>query len=165
MPRPRIFRRVFFQPSINYFKPVGVPLASLKEVIIGVDEFEATRLKDLEGLGQKKCAKKMKISQPTFNRLLTSARKKITDALVNGKAIRVEGGNFKMAVPRRGAGMGRGLGRGAGRGLGRMGGRFAAGPGGTCVCPKCGHEEPQTRGRPCMNKKCPKCGSRMTRKL
>ena len=67
----------------------------LEEVILQVDEFEAVRLKDLEGLEQEECAKKMNISQPTFHRLVLSARKKISDAIVNGKAIKIEGGNFK----------------------------------------------------------------------
>ena len=154
MPRPRILRRVFFNPSVTYFKPAGVPLSELEESSIGFDEFEAIRLKDLEELDQKECAKKMKISQPTFNRLLTAARKKITNALVKGKAMKIEGGDFKMVTPRRETGQGRG----------RMGGPQAAGPGGVCICPKCGHEEPQIRGQPCMNKKCPKCNSLMTRK-
>ena len=61
---------------------------------------------------------------------------------------------------RRGLGLGRGAGRGGGRG--RMGG-FAAGPGGYCICSKCKYKESQIRGQPCVNKKCPKCGSSMTR--
>ena len=70
-------------------------MVQLEEVILHVDEFEAVRLKDLGGFEQSECAKKMKISQPTFNRLIVSARKKIADAIVNGKAIKIEGGNFK----------------------------------------------------------------------
>ena len=61
-----------------------------------VDEYEAVRLKDLEGLEQEDCAKKMNISQPTFHRLVLSARKKIADAIINGKAIRIEGGNYRI---------------------------------------------------------------------
>ena len=103
----------------------------------------------------------MKISQPTFSRVLSSARKKIADALINSKAIKIQGGIYQMIQPKgRGQGMGAGMGMGGGRG--RMGG-FAAGPGGNCVCTKCGYTEPQIRGQPCMNKKCPKCGSPMTR--
>ena len=63
----------------------------------------------------------------------------------------------------RGSGRGDGTGRGGGRGPGRMGGPFAAGPGGNCVCPGCGHEEPHVAGQPCYQKKCPKCGIMMTR--
>jgi len=96
MPRPRICRRVRFLPGVTYFKPARVPLRHLEETILTVDEFEAIRLKDLEGLDQENAARKMKISQPTFFRLLDSARKKIADALVNGKAIRIEGGEYKL---------------------------------------------------------------------
>ncbi len=96
MPRPRRCRRVWFEPNITYFKPARVPLRHLEEVILTVDEFESIRLKDLEGLDQIEAAKKMNISQPTFFRLLNSARKKIADAVVNGKAIKIEGGNYKL---------------------------------------------------------------------
>jgi len=94
MVRPRLCRRIKFNPNITYFKPKGVPMVQLEEVILHVDEFEAVRLKDLEGLEQNECAKKMKISQPTFNRLILSARKKIADAIIKGKAIKIEWGNF-----------------------------------------------------------------------
>jgi predicted DNA-binding protein (UPF0251 family) len=96
MPRPRLCRRVRSLPETTYFKPAGVPLRELEEVVLTVDEFEAVRLKDLEGLEQEECAKKMKISQPTFFRLLNSARKKIADAIVNGKAIKIEGGVYNL---------------------------------------------------------------------
>jgi len=95
MVRPRLCRRVRFNPDITYFKPRGIPLRKLQEVILAIDEFEAVRLKDLEGLEQENCAKKMNISQPTFHRLVLSARKKIAGAIINGKAIKIEGGNFR----------------------------------------------------------------------
>jgi hypothetical protein len=60
-------------------------------------------------------------------------------------------------------GRGGGSGRGSGRGPGRMGGSKAAGPGGTCVCPNCGHRVPHELGKPCYQKECPKCGTRMVR--
>ena len=67
-----------------------------------VDEFEAVRLKDLLGMEQEEAAKKMNISQPTFHRLISSARKKIADALVSGKTIKVEGGAYKIVeMPKR----------------------------------------------------------------
>lgn len=106
MPRPRIPRRVWFEPGVTYYKPAGVRMIHLEEVVLTMDEFEAVRLKDYEGLDQKEAAKKMNISQPTFQRVYESARKKIADAIVNGKAIRIEGGPYRM--------MGRGLGRGRG---------------------------------------------------
>jgi predicted DNA-binding protein (UPF0251 family) len=98
MVRPRLCRRVRFNPNVTYFKPRGIPLRELKETILNVDEFEAVRLKDLEGLEQEQCAEKMNISQPTFHRLVLSARKKISDAIVNGKAIKIEGGTYKIRI-------------------------------------------------------------------
>ena len=158
MPRPRICRRIFFNPRITYFKPAGVILKDLQESILTKDELEVIRLIDLESVEQSRAGKKMKISQPTLSRLLKSARNKIADALVNAKAIKIQGGNFEM-VQQRGMGMGRMSGAG---GRGRMGG-LAAGPGGICKCPKCGYTETQVRGQPCTSKKCPKCGVLMIR--
>jgi len=132
-------------------------MKDLKENILTKEELEAVRFIDYKKVGQSKVAKKMKISQPTLSRLLSSARKKIADSLVNGKAIRIQGGNYKMARPRGGR-----FRAPAAGGRGRMGG-FGAGPGGVCKCPKCGYEEPQIRGQPCMSKKCPKCGTKMVR--
>jgi predicted DNA-binding protein (UPF0251 family) len=100
MGRPCLWRRVSFLPPITYFKPAGIPLAGLAEVRLLVEEAEAIRLKDLEGLGQEACAQKMSISRTTFSRILDLARQKVADALLNGKAIRIEGGNFEMAVRR-----------------------------------------------------------------
>lgn len=100
MPRPTKWRRVAFIPQVTYFKPAGIPLRVLGEVCLSVEEAEAIRLKDLEGLEQKECAEKMRISRPTFHRVLESARSKLADALINGKAIRIEGGNFEMAMRR-----------------------------------------------------------------
>ncbi len=148
MPRPRLCRRVGFQPNVTYFKPAGIRKTDMEESILAVDEFEAVRLKDLEGLGQGDCAKKMDISQPTFHRLILSARKKIADAIVNGKAIKICGGVFKMVKPEAER-MGRGMGFG--------------GPASVCVCPDCGHKEPKVRGVPCVSKKCPKCNTMMIR--
>ena len=75
-------------------------MADLKEIKLLVEEVEAIRLKDLEGLEQEKCAQNMNISRTTFSRLLDQARRKIADALLNGKAIHIEGGNFEMAMRR-----------------------------------------------------------------
>ena len=154
MPRPVICRRVWFQPGTTYFKPAGVRMAGLIDTVLTVDEFEAIRLKDFEEIDQIEAAKKMNISQPTFNRLLRSARKKIADAVVNGKAIRIQGGVYKMVQRPIQPGMGRG--RRAGRGFG--------GPAMNCVCPKCGYKEQKQRGIPCANMKCPKCRSPMIRR-
>jgi len=96
MVRPRLMRRIGCNPDVTYFKPRGVPMTELSEVVIQIDEYEAIRLKDLEGMEQSECAEKMKISQPTFHRLVVSARKKIADAIINGKSIRIEGGNYRV---------------------------------------------------------------------
>ena len=98
MVRPRRCRKVGFQPNVTYYKPAGVRMRDLEETIISVDEFEAVRLKDFQGLEQEFCAKKMDISQPTFHRLILSARRKIADSIVNGKALKIEGGEF-IIVP------------------------------------------------------------------
>ena len=107
MPRPRRCRRVCFSPHVTYFKPAGIRRIELEVVIITMDELEAVRLKDLENLEQKDCAKKMDISQPTFHRLLHEARKKIADALVYGKAMKIEGGPVEMAPDTRTQGHGK----------------------------------------------------------
>lgn len=100
MGRQPLWRRVDFLPQVTYFKPAGVPLAQLQEVRLSVEEAEAIRLKDIEGLEQDEGAQRMNISRPTFARVLNSARQKMADALLNGKAIRIAGGNFEMAVRR-----------------------------------------------------------------
>jgi predicted DNA-binding protein (UPF0251 family) len=89
MVRPIKPRRIQFDPKAVYFKPRAVPLSMLEEVELSLDEIEALRLCDLEGLDQVEAAKRMKISQTTIYRILTSARKKIADALINGKAIKI----------------------------------------------------------------------------
>ena len=96
MPRPRRCRWVHKRPNTTYFKPAGISIRELEETILTIEEYEAIRLKDLENLDQEIAAKKMNISQPTFHRLITTARKKIADAIINSKAIKIQGGNFKL---------------------------------------------------------------------
>lgn len=90
MPRPPLKRRVAGTPLSNYFKPAGVPLRELEESLLTLAEFEAIRLIDVQGLSQQEAGEKMHISQSTLSRTLDSARKKLADAVVNGKAIRIE---------------------------------------------------------------------------
>jgi predicted DNA-binding protein (UPF0251 family) len=90
MPRPRIPRCIKFNPNVYYFKPQGIPLRELEEVVLFSDELEALKLYEVDGLEQKKASIKMKISQPTFARLLGSANKKIAQAIIKGKAIKIE---------------------------------------------------------------------------
>ena len=72
-------------------------MRGLEQVVLTMEEFESIRLMDHEGLKQTESAGKMKVSQPTFQRIYESARKKVADAIVNGKAIRIEGGHYRMA--------------------------------------------------------------------
>lgn len=97
MPRPFKCRRISGNFRIDYFKPRGVPLCSLDEVCIGVDELEAVRLADLDGLYQADAAEIMKISRQTFGNIIEAAHRKIADALVNGKALKIEGGPVAQA--------------------------------------------------------------------
>ena len=91
MPRPFKCRRVGWIPQHDYFKPRGIPLSELEEVILRLDEIEAMRLADIEGLYHEEAAKKMNISRQTFDRILLKAHAIIADAVVNGKAILIEG--------------------------------------------------------------------------
>ena len=97
MSRPCKCRRVEFLPDVTYFKPVGIPFRVLEEVHLSIEEAEALRLKDLNGLEQGTAAERMQISRPTFQRILASARQKVADALLNGKSVKIGGGNFEMA--------------------------------------------------------------------
>jgi uncharacterized protein len=92
-------KRVEELPGVNYFKPRAVPLSALKEVTLGVDELEAMRLAHKEGLYQIAAAERMGVSRATFGRLLEAAHRKVTEALVDGCALRIEGGAFRMAGP------------------------------------------------------------------
>lgn len=92
MTRPKYCRKVGSEPGSNYFKPEGIPASDLQVVIITLDEFEALRLADFEGLYHENSAAMMNISRQTFGRIIDSARKKIAEALVHGKALKIEGG-------------------------------------------------------------------------
>lgn len=141
IPRPRRFRKVGFFPNFNLFKPAGRRAAELEEVSVTVDEFETVRLKDFLGMEQKKACAKMDISQPTFHRLLLDARKKISEALVEGKAIRIEGGNFNLVKET----------------------IKESSHEKRCRCMACNKEVKSRRGVPCIKLKCPDCGGKMVR--
>ncbi|MBP6914433.1 DUF134 domain-containing protein [Candidatus Parcubacteria bacterium] len=89
MPRPRLCRRVKFNPSVTYFKPQGVPMKCLDVIELTIEEIEAYRLRYIENMEQNDGAKEMNTSQSTYQRILSSANKKIADALINGKAIKI----------------------------------------------------------------------------
>lgn len=94
MVRPTKKRRVANIPDVKFFKPAGIRKRDLEEIVLSLEEVETIRLKDGEGLTQQEAADKMEVSRPTFQRVLTKARKKISEALLEGKALKFEGGNY-----------------------------------------------------------------------
>ena len=94
MPRPKRFRKVLEEPQIRCFKPERESIDSIEPIKITIDEFEAIRLRDYHDIQQKRSAEIMGISQPTFHRILTSARKKISKALIDGKTIIIVGEDY-----------------------------------------------------------------------
>lgn len=98
MARPTKWRKIEGLPSVPYFIPSDKEIPEVPENILKLEELEAIRLKDLEGLEQEECAEKMEVSRPTFQRILLAAREKIADSLVNGKSIHIEGGNFTQNI-------------------------------------------------------------------
>jgi uncharacterized protein len=90
MPRPKKRRYISCNPSALYFKPRGIPLFQLEETSLEMDELEAVRLADFEGMYHEDAAVKMNISRATFGRILSNARCKVADAIVNGKALKIE---------------------------------------------------------------------------
>ena len=124
MPRPKKPRFVSGYPTLTAFIPEGVPITG--EVFLSVEELEAIRLSDFEGLDQEAAANLMEVSRQTYGRILAQARRNISEALITGKALRIEGGDYEFrgrGMRRRrggGRGQGRGPGRGAGLGQGHM---------------------------------------------
>ena len=127
MVRPQKKRLVKFDPDISYFKPRGIPMQRLEEVRLTVDEGESIRLADLLGLSHEEAGRRMGVSRATFGRIVQKARKTVADALINGKAINIEGGKYKIIADAR-----------------------------IFLCRRCDKEwkEPPGTGRP---KSCPKC--------
>jgi predicted DNA-binding protein (UPF0251 family) len=93
MARPRQSRKVNYSPRVTYFRPDGVGFKASNDVVLAKDEIEALRLVDFRKEPQTSAARSMKISQPTLSRTLETARRKVSEALVTGKAIKIEGGN------------------------------------------------------------------------
>lgn len=98
MARPTKWRKIENIPAVQFFVPAETDVREVPENILKIEELEAIRLKDLEGLEQEECAAKMEVSRPTFQRILISAREKIADSLINGKTIHIEGGNFTRNI-------------------------------------------------------------------
>ncbi|HOU27950.1 MAG TPA: DUF134 domain-containing protein [Thermoleophilia bacterium] len=100
MPRPPIERTVSGVPRVTLFKPAGVPVRDLEQLRLGVDELEALRLVDLEGLTHEQAAEVMGVSRQTVGRVLERGRTRVAEALVGGKAILIDGGQYRVE-PRR----------------------------------------------------------------
>jgi predicted DNA-binding protein (UPF0251 family) len=127
MVRPKKYRIVGFNPDVSYFKPRGIPMVDLDEVRLTVDEREAIRLADLMEMSHEEAGRKMGVSRATFGRIIQQARKVVADALINGKAINIEGGSYRIVSEKR-----------------------------SFMCRKCYHQwdEPRGTGRPQC---CPAC--------
>jgi len=90
MPRPPCPRRIAHSPLATYYKPAGIPLRDLEEIVLGPDELESLRLADYEDLYHQDAAKHMGVSRQTFDRIVRRARRKVAAALVRGHALRIE---------------------------------------------------------------------------
>lgn len=134
MGRPHKERRVEQLPPVKHYKPASVPFRGLNETILTIEEMEAIRLADVEGLDQAEAAGRMEVSRPTFNRIVSMAHQKIATALWHGNAIRVDGGNFRISHPC------------------QTGLRH-------CICQTCGHEWslPHGLGQKYNDLVCPTC--------
>jgi predicted DNA-binding protein (UPF0251 family) len=93
MPRKKCCRKIGLAPKVKAYKPTGVKMCAVEKVSLDIDEFEAVRLADYEGLYQQDGAERMEISRATFGRILTAAHKKIAEALIEGKAIIIQNGD------------------------------------------------------------------------
>ena len=96
MPRPKCCRQIGAMPVRSCFQPEGASSSFLDEVLLTLDEYEAIRLADLQGLYQEKAASQMNVSRQTFGRIIEAARRKVADVLVHGKILRIEGGTVSM---------------------------------------------------------------------
>jgi len=138
--RPQRFRWIENIPEVTRFNPDGNLTGKSELVRLTVDELEAIRLADFEGLYHDQAAKKIRVSRQTFGRIINSARQKIAEALIYGKSILIEGGEI-MAMEAQGM----------------------MGASGYCICPTCEEKIAHQQGRPCQEEKCPKCGQKMIR--
>jgi len=81
---------------VIFFKPAGIRVRDIEEIGLALDELEALRLADVEGLYQEAAAQSMGVSRPTFSRIIAEARRKVAVALIRGKALRLEGGTVQL---------------------------------------------------------------------
>jgi predicted DNA-binding protein (UPF0251 family) len=99
MGRPKKCRWVEIEPGVTFFKPRGIPLRSLQQIVITVDELEAMRLADFLEMTQEEVAQRMQVSRPTVTRMLSRAHRAVAEALVHGKAICIQGGDYRVGQP------------------------------------------------------------------
>ena len=99
MGRPKKCRWVETEPGVTFFKPRGIPLRSLQQVVITVDELEAMRLADFLEMTQEEVAQRLQVSRPTVTRMLSRAHRAVAEALVHGKAICIQGGDYRVGQP------------------------------------------------------------------
>ena len=97
MSRPKCCRHIGAMPEKTFFQPEGAATSSFEAVLLTLDEYEAIRLADLEGLYQEQAAARMSVSRQTFGRIVEEAHRKLADVIVNGKALRIEGGPVSLA--------------------------------------------------------------------
>jgi predicted DNA-binding protein (UPF0251 family) len=96
MVRPRKWRKVCCMPENNRFGPLNCQISEEHFILMTIDEYETIRLIDLEGFSQEECAEQMKVARTTVQRIYNDARKKIADSIVNGKVLRIEGGDYQL---------------------------------------------------------------------
>lgn len=96
MARPKKWRRVCCLPKRNRFGPLNTLIQQNHFIKMTIEEYETIRLIDLEGFTQEECAKQMNIARTTVQGMYNQARKKLAESLVNGKMLRIEGGDYKL---------------------------------------------------------------------
>ncbi len=101
MPRKMNCRRISGLPTARCFKPQGVPMCETEQIVLKLDELEAIKLSDAQGLYQSQAAEEMNVSRQTFGRIIESAHRKVAQALVEGKSLIIEGGEFTVSESRR----------------------------------------------------------------
>jgi predicted DNA-binding protein (UPF0251 family) len=174
MARPVNRRSIEKPPIMEGFKPFGIPMRELEPVILLFEEYEAMRLADYLGLSHQDAARQMNVSRPTFTRVYEKARRTLSTALVEGKALLIEGGNYqtndcwnrceqcsKLFVCPDEKAMCPFCHKSTGRRLHPN--EATSGTNGFCICTQCHTKVAHVRGQPCRESQCPSCGARMIR--
>lgn len=181
MPRPKRKRSITHPPLMEGFKPFGIPIRDLEPVVLLFEEYEAIRLLDHMGMNQAEAAREMAVSRPTLTRIYEKARRTVAEALVVGKAILIEGGDFqtddfwyrcdachRIIVSPDTISVCNGCASGNLRALSAKPDEVVrqeaeAESGGNCICIRCQSRTPHIPGIPCRESRCPSCGKRMIR--